>query len=60
MKNELYTLIDKLENEQSLTVGEYQKLIDNYDADLASYTAEKARFACETHYGKDIYILCLI
>ena len=60
MKNELYSLVDKLEKEHSLTLSEYQQLIDNFDSDLASYTAEKARLACEKHYGKDIYIRGLI
>ena len=60
MKNELFNLIDKLEKQHSLTVGEYQQLIENYDSDLASYTAEKARLACDKHYGKDIYIRGLI
>ena len=60
MKNEFYSLVDKLENEHCLTLGEYQQLLDNFDSDLASYTAEKARLACEKHYGKDIYIRGLI
>ena len=60
MKNELFNLIDKLEKQQSLTVGEYQQLIENYDSDLMTYTAEKARLACDKHYGKDIYIRGLI
>ena len=60
MKNELYTLIDKLEKQHSLTLSEYRQLIDGYDSDLAAYTAEKARLACNEHYGKDIYIRGLI
>lgn len=60
MKNEIYSLIDKLEKEHSLTLNEYQQLIIGFDSDLASYTAEKARLACEKHYGKDIYIRGLI
>ena len=60
MKNELYSLIDKLEKQRSLTVCEYQQLIENYDSELAVYTAEKARLACQRHYGKDIYIRGLI
>ena len=60
MKNEFYSLVDKLEKEHCLTLGEYQQLLDNLDSDLASYTAEKARLACEKHYGKDIYIRGLI
>ena len=60
MKNELIKLIDKLEKEHSLTVGEYQKLIENCDSELMSYSAEKAREQCKKHYGKDIYIRGLI
>ncbi len=60
MKNELTKLIDKLEKEHSLTVGEYQKLIENYDSEIMAYSAEKAREQCQEHYGKDIYIRGLI
>ena len=60
MKNEFYSLVDKLEAQHCLTLSEYQQLIDNFDSDLASYTAEKAILACRKHYGKDIYIRGLI
>ena len=60
MKNELIKLIDKLEKEHSLTVVEYQKLIENLDSELMSYSAEKAREQCKKHYDKDIYIRGLI
>ncbi len=60
MKNELFNLIDKLEKEQSLTLGEYQKLIENYCSELALYSAEKARHSCEKHYGNKIFIRGLI
>ena len=60
MKNELYALIDKLQKEHRLTVDEYKKLIDGYDRDLVSYTAEKAREEREKYYGKDVYIRGLI
>ncbi len=60
MKNELFNLIDRLEKEHSLTECEYQKLIENFDSDLASYSAEKARKQAEKYYGKDIYIRGLI
>ena len=46
MKNELYNLIDRLQKEHSLKETEYQQLIENYDSDLALYTAEKARQEC--------------
>lgn len=60
MKNELFNLIDKLEKEQSLTLGEYQKLIENYCSELALYSADKARHSCEKHYGNKIFIRGLI
>ncbi|MBQ4348161.1 MAG: [Clostridia bacterium] len=60
MKNELFNLIDKLEKEQSLTLGEYQKLIENYCSELALYSAEKARHSCEKHHGNKIFIRGLI
>ncbi len=60
MKNELFNLIDRLEKEHSLTLGEYQTLIENFDSELSAYSAEKARQACEKHYGKKIYIRGLI
>ncbi len=60
MKNELYNLIDRLEKEHTLTEAEYRKLIEGFDSDLASYSAEKARKQAQKHYGKDIYIRGLI
>lgn len=60
MKNELFNLIDRLENHHSLTLAEYRQLIESYDEELALYTAEKARRLCDEHYGKNIYIRGLI
>ncbi len=60
MKNELFDLIDKLQKEQSLTVAEYQKLIESYNSDLSLYSAEKAREAMKSHYGNKIFIRGLI
>ena len=60
MKNELFNLIDKLQKEHSLTEYEYEKLITNYDSDLLSYSAEKARKEAQKHYGNEIYIRGLI
>ena len=60
MKNEHFDLIDKLQKEQRLTVNEYKKLIENYDSDLALYSAEKAREAAKKHYGNKIFIRGLI
>lgn len=60
MKNELFSLIDKLEKHHSLTAEEYQRLIDGYDGEVVAYSAEKARKHCQKCYGKDIYIRGLI
>lgn len=60
MKNELYALIDKLQKQHSLTLSEYQQLIESYDSDLMTYTAEKANEEREKYYGKDVYIRGLI
>ena len=60
MKNELFNLIDKLQKEHSLTEYQYEKLITNYDSDLLSYSAEKAREEAQKYYGNEIYIRGLI
>ena len=60
MKNELYNLIDRLQKEHSLKETEYQQLIENYDSDLALYTAEKARQEVLKHYGNKIFVRGLI
>ena len=39
MKNELFKLIDRLENEHSLTVREYRELIEGFDDSLSLYAA---------------------
>ena len=53
-------MIDKLETEHSLPVGEYQALIEGFDDSLSQYAAEKARQMYHKHYGKEIYIRGLI
>lgn len=58
--NKIYTLIDKLECERSLTPGEYQTLIEALSPEVAAYAAEKARIVREAIYGKDVYIRGLI
>ena len=60
MKNEIFSLIDKLQKEHTLTEYEYEKLITNYDSELLSYSAEKAREEAQKHYGNKIYIRGLI
>lgn len=60
MKNELFNLIDKLQKNRSLTLPEYEKLIEGFDSDLYLYSAEKAREEAKKYYGNKIYIRGLI
>lgn len=53
-------LTDKLYETQSLTRDEYVQLIENQNAKLMSYAAEKARAVREGIYGQDVYIRGLI
>jgi len=52
-------LIDRLEKENSLSLQEYEYLIENYEH-VAEYAAQKARAVCERVYGKEIYVRGLI
>ena len=56
----MYKLIEKLENEHSLTLGEYQHLLLNRTDEIAGILAEKARKVRESVYGKAVYIRGLI
>lgn len=60
MKNKLFNLIDRLQKERSLKETEYQELIENYNAELLEYSAEKAREAAFAHYGNKIFIRGLV
>ena len=60
MKNELFSLIDKLQKNRSLPEYEYERLITNFDSNLLAYSAEKAREETLRHYGNEIYIRGLI
>ena len=60
MKTNIYNLIDKLEKEHSLTVEEYQRLIEAYSKDTLSYIAPRALAAKKSVYGSDVYIRGLI
>ncbi len=53
-------LINKLEKERSLTVSEYQYLIDNRNEENALFLSEKAVKIRKEIYGNDIYIRGLI
>ena len=58
--NNAYILLDKLEREHSLFLGEYETLIAAYDTDLAKAAAQKAVAVRQTVYGRDVYIRGLI
>lgn len=60
MENKIIELINKLEKHHSLTLTEYEYLIENRDAECSELLAEKARVVKEKIYGKDVYIRGLI
>lgn len=60
MEMKTLNLISKLEQEHSLSLFEYEALIDGYDDNAAEILAEKARSVKEKIYGKDVYIRGLI
>ena len=53
-------LINKLEKERSLSLSEYQYLIDNRNEEYASLLAEKAVRIRKKIYGNDVYIRGLV
>lgn len=60
MQNKNYLLIDKLEEEHSLSLEEYKQLLDERTPQLAEYTAKKAVAARQAVYGNDVYVRGLI
>ena len=60
MENKVLELIERLENEHSLTLEEYEYLIENRTEKSANILAEKARAVREKIYGKDVFIRGLI
>ena len=58
--NNILKIIEKLEKEHSLTVEEYEYLIDGRTEEIAEILAEKARAVREKHYGKAVYIRGII
>lgn len=60
MENKCRELIDKLAAEHSLTLAEYEYLIENYSEKDRFYAAEKAVKARREIYGNSIYIRGLI
>jgi len=60
LKKELLLIIEKLIKEHSLTLEEYQFLIDNRTEESAEMLAESAVKVCKEIYGNEIYIRGLI
>jgi len=60
MENKVIELIEKLEKERSLSLDEYEYLIENRTEKTAEILAEKARSVRERIYGKAVYIRGLI
>ena len=60
MQNNLYLLIDKLEKEHSLSLEEYELLLDRRTPELAEYAAKKAVAVRQAVYGNDVYVRGLI
>ena len=60
MQNKNYLLIDKLEEEHSLSLEEYKQLLDERTPQLAEYAAKKAVAARQAVYGNDVYVRGLI
>lgn len=58
--NDILKLIDKLEQNRSLTLLEYEQLIDGYSKESADYAAQKAVKARQSIYNNDVYIRGLI
>ena len=58
--NKAKQLIDRLEAQHSLSIEEYEYLIENQSDELAAYAAEKALALRKQVYGTDVYIRGLI
>ncbi len=60
MDKKIFELIERLENTGSLSLDEYEYLIENRTTEAAEILAEKARRVREKIYGKSVYIRGLI
>ncbi len=56
----IFSLIDRLERDHSLSKAEYEFLLDNRTPEAAEYIAKKAVKARQAVYGCDVYIRGLI
>ena len=58
--NKLFNLIDKLEANHSLTLEEYQYLLEEFSPEISDYASKKAVEKRKSVYGNDVYIRGLI
>lgn len=56
----MFALVDKLQQTSSLSIEEYESLIDNRNEEISEYLFEKARAVRKQFYGTDVYIRGLI
>lgn len=60
MKNELFSLIDTLEERRSLALGEYEALIEGRTGEAAACLAAKAAAQRQRVYGRSVFVRGLI
>ncbi len=60
MNRKLLNLIETLEQKHSLTLNEYEYLIDSYSEEAAALLAEKAAAIRKSIYGTSVYVRGLI
>lgn len=60
MMSNIFSLIDRLENDHSLSLEEYCCLLENCTKETSDYIAKKAVAARCNIYGKDVYIRGLV
>lgn len=57
---DIFALIDRLEQERTLSLAEYQALLDGECAAVRTYAAQKAAALRQAIYGRDIFVRGLI
>jgi len=60
MMNNIIKLIDRLENNHTLELSEYEYLIENYSKEAQNYISQRAVTTRKNIYGNDIYVRGLI
>ena len=58
--NKYFNLIDKLKNTHTLSLNEYEALIENFSPELLKYASENANQVRQQVYGNKVFIRGLI